>query len=255
MRRYFILLIITLMGFSAEASLELHSLRCSSNNLTLDLYFVANQNVPEATSPNAKGLFIFRVRNRQGVSQLNGRAEIKEFGYLAFENWAKGTSLRSYPMENKRLKRMNLNILSKAELKGHLSTNKPLLYYYIGSPEELSAEISFAGGNKIKWDSCEIDYDNSMDVDDYDDLADYPFVKLKQLSYCPLPKSRQENSYIMSQGQRYRRQEIKDFCLNKILNRELNLQGKNTRTLDREKIDAALVDLMEKAAKTELNIR
>lgn len=254
MRYFLTVLFITAVSLVAHAGLELHTLRCSSNNLTLDLIFVANQNVAEATSPNAKGVFSFKANDERGYEILGGRSLI-EYGYLAFENWPKGTSLRSYTIENKNLKRMNLNILSRSQLQSDLSKNKPLLYYYIGSPESLSEEVSFPRQKQVRWQSCEIDYDNSMDLEGSDDLASFSFDQLRQFLNCPRAGSREENSLIMSHGQAYRRQRPMSFCLNRIVNREVTKLGKSTRQMDREKIDAVVVELMEKASKSELNLR
>lgn len=231
-------------ALSASAQLELHTLRCSSNSLTMDMAFVASSALPEATAPNAKALLVVRARNAAGQSLLGGRRSQESQAYLALERSSKYESLRAYGRS-----RLNFYLQTKQDLEAELTVNRPAFYYYLGDPTGLEQQVSYVNGHRVNWSQCA--FDSSQAVSVRGQIQSFSVKTLKAAISCPAANSQAENTLIMEKGAIYQETGVMDVCLNKVLNRELSYRGKNTKTINRDELKDYVSDLSAATMKGE----
>lgn len=252
MKKLFTFITIVIASSMAKAELQLHSMYCSSKNLTLNLSFVANQNVAEATEPNAKGVFVFRARTSEGKRFL-GREKITLNADLALDSYPFDTSLIAY---TKGRARMNFN--SREEMLAYLDINKPAIYFYIGKDPEVNAQVSFINpsgrsddGRKINWSHCEFEYEDSKTLKTTETLSSYPEQKLEMTANCPR-SMKEENELILEKGPVFTQQGRMDYCLMKVLNRSLARTGKTATSMNQADLKSLVYDEMAAAMKADL---
>jgi hypothetical protein len=215
------------------AGLELHSVRCSSKNLTLDLTFVAdNQNVPGATvqEANAKGYFFFRSRDNRGTQILGGRTE-RAFEKLMGVETGLSTVL-AYGKTDTKL------IYTRDDLNSYLREAHPMIYLFEGKIvgendklEEINEIVSYLNGHKIKWQKCNFDWKSMMTIKKKFTIRSYPVQKLMDMLTCPRWGTERGYRLLETAGEEYiRTGDMDDYCLNKLLNENLDRRGKSTQS-------------------------
>src|SRR5690606_741451 len=149
-----LLMLFSILGLSgtAFAQIELHSMRCSSKDLTLEAYVKKSPEVADFDLPNAKGVLKFTALTQDGKALLGNKTEVVKAQDFALELWATGNYLISYSDNGQAFLYMD----TREELDLYLDALQPNLYFYQGPQKGVNGMTSFIQGQRFEWESCEL---------------------------------------------------------------------------------------------------